>query len=669
MRTFRSVVALLAAVASFNTLPAQDFRRGDANADGAVDLSDGSRTLGHLFLGREVPPCRDAADADDSGELELTDAVFTFSHLFLGRAAPPSPGPATCGSDPTADDLDCAVYPLCEASPSTTFVVGGAGGTFTTDSGIALTFPAGAVAEDVEITISPLSDGIEESLNTGPSERSHTMRLLAGFAASPDGLVFPEPVRVRIPVEPLRPGGIPVPVSFDPETSVTTIEASTVQWFGEEGFVEYEIFHFSEPALTEVISEDGQFQMAEGSEVPPDAPCRAVQVTVVNSAEDRSVATTSTDCQAISDFLLVVLDACGGQQERHLISEWNCEIQLDATQQDNSIPVAHDTRFTARAVFTEFPDIEVRLPLLWQNRIPETASLVTESDGFVTGAAVLTGKEPGGAAVRVSVPKPPLSLELGVLITSLRLEPVKEEVAAPLGKAVPLLVRAFDATDGEVECPLRWKSADPTIATVDAQGVVLGQEIGTTEVRAHPTDPDGCPDGCATIVVEVIRNFEGVWETPQTLAIELPGEEGPPLGGECNLTNRMAVHQNGREGCGEFSTEGTCTIEIPDSEPIVVEIDESGYLAGVLAEDDTFSYCTQRSDELEFCFHSSGSFASDDRVTGMVGCREYDEDDALLSRTTGSFEGTRTQTEVPEGIGCLEGISGAEAVALCPRDG
>jgi antitoxin (DNA-binding transcriptional repressor) of toxin-antitoxin stability system len=64
------------------------FRRGDANADGEVDLSDGSRTLGHLFLGQLAPPCLDAADADDSGELELTDAVFTFAHLFLGGPPP-----------------------------------------------------------------------------------------------------------------------------------------------------------------------------------------------------------------------------------------------------------------------------------------------------------------------------------------------------------------------------------------------------------------------------------------------------------------------------------------------------------------------------------------------------------------------------------------------------
>jgi hypothetical protein len=70
--------------------------------------SDAICLLGYLFLGEPEPPCLDAADADDSGELDLTDAVRVLDHLFLGGDAPPDPGPATCGEDPTEDDLGCA---------------------------------------------------------------------------------------------------------------------------------------------------------------------------------------------------------------------------------------------------------------------------------------------------------------------------------------------------------------------------------------------------------------------------------------------------------------------------------------------------------------------------------------------------------------------------------
>ena len=127
----------------------------------------------------------------------------------------------------------------------------------------------------------------------------------------------------------------------------------------------------------------------------------------------------------------------------------------------------------------------------------------------------------------------------------------------------------------------------------------------------------------------------------------------------CTRQPRARKHQ------GSLWSDG-CTLNIPDSDPVVIDINESGYVAGVLAEDDTFSYCTQRDDESEFCFQSSGTFIDDDHVMGDLSCREFDDEDGLLSRTLGMFGGARTQREVPEGIGCLN-ISGTDAVTQCPR--
>jgi hypothetical protein len=94
--------------------PPARFARGDANADGTVDLSDPLRVLGYLFLGDGPPQCEDAADADDSGgpSPDLTDIVSILSWLFLGGAPPPAPGPG-CGPDPTPDILDCFHAPAC----------------------------------------------------------------------------------------------------------------------------------------------------------------------------------------------------------------------------------------------------------------------------------------------------------------------------------------------------------------------------------------------------------------------------------------------------------------------------------------------------------------------------------------------------------------------------
>jgi hypothetical protein len=84
------------------------FRRGDALADGVIDISDPVRILFFLFAGTATIDCLDAADFDDSGSLGISDAVGLLNFLFRGSAAPPAPG-TECGPDPSADGLgDCA---------------------------------------------------------------------------------------------------------------------------------------------------------------------------------------------------------------------------------------------------------------------------------------------------------------------------------------------------------------------------------------------------------------------------------------------------------------------------------------------------------------------------------------------------------------------------------
>lgn len=92
--------------------PSPPFRRGDANADGGLDVADAVRVLLHLFGGTGAVVCASAADADDSGSLEVTDALYLLRYLFLAGPPPPAPFEA-CGDDPTPDALPCSSYPPC----------------------------------------------------------------------------------------------------------------------------------------------------------------------------------------------------------------------------------------------------------------------------------------------------------------------------------------------------------------------------------------------------------------------------------------------------------------------------------------------------------------------------------------------------------------------------
>ena len=83
-----------------------DFRRGDADASGELELTDAIRVLRWLFVSGEGLSCEKSGDANDDGRLDITDGVRILNHLFLGDGPPAAPYPG-CGPDPTADDLSC----------------------------------------------------------------------------------------------------------------------------------------------------------------------------------------------------------------------------------------------------------------------------------------------------------------------------------------------------------------------------------------------------------------------------------------------------------------------------------------------------------------------------------------------------------------------------------
>ena len=90
----------------------RDFVRGDANADGSVDIGDPLRVLQYQFRDADSLGCVRTADVDDDGQVNLTDAVVLLGFLFLGADHPPDPF-RRCDQDETPDGLSCEVFPPC----------------------------------------------------------------------------------------------------------------------------------------------------------------------------------------------------------------------------------------------------------------------------------------------------------------------------------------------------------------------------------------------------------------------------------------------------------------------------------------------------------------------------------------------------------------------------
>lgn len=84
------------------------FVRGDATADGQIDIADPIEVLGFLFLADPVAlSCEKGGDVGDDGFVDISDVVGALGLLFLGSPRPAQPFPE-CGLDTSPDSLLCS---------------------------------------------------------------------------------------------------------------------------------------------------------------------------------------------------------------------------------------------------------------------------------------------------------------------------------------------------------------------------------------------------------------------------------------------------------------------------------------------------------------------------------------------------------------------------------
>ena len=60
------------------------YRRGDANGNGSIDISDAVYVLNFLFNGGPAPACSPIANANGSGGVDISDGIAILSYLFGG---------------------------------------------------------------------------------------------------------------------------------------------------------------------------------------------------------------------------------------------------------------------------------------------------------------------------------------------------------------------------------------------------------------------------------------------------------------------------------------------------------------------------------------------------------------------------------------------------------
>jgi hypothetical protein len=96
------------------------FHRGDSDASGTTNISDGIAIFSFLLLGHSpMLACNESADTDNDGTIDIADGIFLLEWLFVSGPEPAAPGPTgvPCGFDPdpqgSPGDLGCESYDHC----------------------------------------------------------------------------------------------------------------------------------------------------------------------------------------------------------------------------------------------------------------------------------------------------------------------------------------------------------------------------------------------------------------------------------------------------------------------------------------------------------------------------------------------------------------------------
>ncbi len=213
-----------------------------------------------------------------------------------------------------------------------------AGGTVTSDSGITITVPAGAVSVDTAIRIRevPKSEALTALSPLGISESD----VIFSFEALPSGLTFDEPITVSAPVDDDLAGIIPVVHEIDSAAKSYSLVETVIYSRPSQGTIEFEVSHFSSYAVT------AGRQVAD-SECTA-TPCRCGAIKVEQS--DISQTCSNGDCEKNESKVSVQFLECDGQPvENSTLKELSagCLPELELTSGASAVSENENTGVTA----------------------------------------------------------------------------------------------------------------------------------------------------------------------------------------------------------------------------------------------------------------------------------------------------------------------------------
>ena len=173
--------------------------------------------------------------------------------------------------------------------------------------------------------------------------------------------------------------------------------------------------------------------------------------------------------------------------------------------------VGETTKLTA--IVVDSLDAEILdAPLMWTSEDPTVATVDAQGE--------VTARMNGETRVTVSYGDISASVTVTVAQRAERIVVIPESVLlSTIGESIVVTVTVFDANDMEIlDADLTWISDDPTVATVDSEGVITAQMNGETLV----TVTHGELSAAVTVTVE--QNAGQIVVVPESVTLSAIGE-------------------------------------------------------------------------------------------------------------------------------------------------
>jgi len=224
--------------------------------------------------------------------------------------------------------------------PANTITISSQGGEYTFPDGILLRIPAGAVTEDMDVTLRKVNR--EQLIPIFNARGVSIENLLVCIEGKPDGTEFIYPVQLCISVD-LEPGDIPFVHEIDLVNGDYTPAQTEIFCYPEKDSLLISLNHFSTVSAEVVKELEGVYNECATN------PCRCGDNVIVQG--DKDYACDNGECQISESKLTITFSECPGQPvEEHFVREVSagCKPKLVLSAANTTVPTGGQTSLTAQ---------------------------------------------------------------------------------------------------------------------------------------------------------------------------------------------------------------------------------------------------------------------------------------------------------------------------------